>query len=194
MGTSITRAFLSVSSNGILAYRSSGGASGQLSWLDRQGHNLGRAGGLGDYQDVAISPDATRVAHNLPVQGSTRQMSVLDLARGADTRLTFTLQGAASPAWSPDGKRVAFSAFRGVAGSGSGLFFKDAGNSGTEQLVFRSIEPKYVNDWSRDGRFLVYTELSLKSGFDLWALPDPLAAGDHKPIPVATSAFNETQG
>jgi Tol biopolymer transport system component len=49
-----------------------------------------------------------------------------------------------------------------------------------------------VNDWSLDGRYLLYTVRT--TSLDLFALPDPLGTGERKPIPVANSGFNETQG
>jgi Tol biopolymer transport system component len=52
---------------------------------------------------------------------------------------------------------------------------------------------KFVNDWSLDGRYLLYT--ARPKSLDLFALPDPLGTGERKPIPVANSErFNETQG
>ena len=193
LGISITRAFFSVSANGVLAYRTGGGGSSQLSWYDRDGRLTGRAGELHDYLDVALSPDATRIAHNLPENGD-RQIRILDIARNADARLSFGREGAWSPVWSPDGKYVAYSSFRGIGGRSAAVYIKDASNSGNEEAVLRSALPKYVNDWSRDGRFLVYSENSYTNGMELWALPDPLAPGEHKPISIASSPFNETQG
>ena len=43
-----------------------------------------------------------------------------------------------------------------------------------------------VDDWSPDGRFLVYGTFGLDT--DLWLLP---LSGDRKPIPLATTPFNE---
>ncbi len=193
VGINISRAFFSVSANGVLAYRSSGDANSQFNWYDRQGNMLGQAGPSGNYSDVSLSPDGGRVAYELPSMGSSRQVWVLDIARGANTRLTFTPEGAASPVWSPDGKRVAYTSFHGLGGQSSAIYLKDASNNGAEQAVLRSDLPKYLNDWSQDGRFLVYTQVSYRNGLDLWALPNPLAGGEHKPIPIADSAFNETQ-
>jgi hypothetical protein len=59
VGTSITRAVFSVSLNGVLAYRG-GSVSRELTWFDREGHNLGRAGEPSDYLDMALSKDAPR--------------------------------------------------------------------------------------------------------------------------------------
>ena len=187
VGTSITRAFFSVSANGVLAYRSGGSANTQLTWYDREGHVLGHAGDPGEYRDVALSPDATRVAHSLPFQAVSRQIWLLDIARGVNSPLTFQPEGAQSPAWSPDGKYVAFNSYRQA-----GLYVKATGTGASEQPVFRSGAFKFISDWSRDGHFLLYTEVGNQS--DIFALPDPLDGGDRKPIPFANTEFNETGG
>ena len=108
------------------------------------------AGQPGNYADVALSPDASRVAYELPSQGASRQVWVLDIARGANTRLTVTPEGSLSPVWSADGKRMAFSSIRGLSAAGSALYIKDANNSVAEEEVYRSDLLKYPNDWSRD--------------------------------------------
>ena len=49
-------------------------------------------------------------------------------------------------------------------------------------------------DWSRDGRWIVYTETDPTTGPDIWLLPysgDPTAA---KPIPLLRTAAGESQG
>ena len=48
------------------------------------------------------------------------------------------------------------------------------------------------DQWSRDGRFIVYSERDPKTNWDLWVLPvGQGAAGDRKPIPFLQTAFNE---
>ena len=46
-------------------------------------------------------------------------------------------------------------------------------------------------DWSPDGRFLLYVEVSATTGSDLWALP---MDGDREPFPFLTTSFATTSG
>jgi len=48
-----------------------------------------------------------------------------------------------------------------------------------------------VSDWSPDGRYLIYTQTSLKTRMDLWVLP---LEGERKPAPFLDTEFLETQG
>jgi hypothetical protein len=65
--------------------------------------------------------------------------------------------------------------------------------TGPEEEVFSSDSRKTPTQWSRDGRFIVYSETSLKTREDLWVLPfDNGKAG--KPIPFLHSEFNEAYG
>jgi Tol biopolymer transport system component len=60
-------------------------------------------------------------------------------------------------------------------------------------LLFKSPDNKIVDDWSRDGRFLLYEEQSAKGGSDLWVLPME-GAGERKPAPFLTTRSNERMG
>jgi Tol biopolymer transport system component len=194
VNTNLSRASFSVSAHGILAYRSDADVASQLDWLDREGKELGRAGGPGNFADVALSPDGGRVAHTEVTQGAIHQIWVLDLARGANTRLSFAPEGCEAPVWSPDGKRVAFSSYNRM-GAPRAVYIKDASNSGSEEPVLRSNELTFLDDWSRDGRFLVYSAISSQSGrYRLMAIPAAAAGGDLKPIPLVNSNFSEVQG
>jgi dipeptidyl aminopeptidase/acylaminoacyl peptidase len=52
-----------------------------------------------------------------------------------------------------------------------------------------SAASKTAFDWSPDGRFILYRELSNnQTGSDIWALP---VVGDKKPLEVARTVFNE---
>ena len=187
VGTSLTRAFFSVSADGGLAWRGGRDAMTQFTWLDREGHVLGHSGEAGQYIDVALSPDGSRLAYSRPTDGGTRQVWILDLARGTDTRFSFVPGGAWSPAWSPDSRYLAFSGI-----NGTGLFVKDLSNTGDATPLSRQGASTTVNQWSPDGRFLLYDVAG--HGFDLFALLNPIGGGERSQVPVANSEFNETHG
>ena len=46
-----------------------------------------------------------------------------------------------------------------------------------------------VQDWSADGKFVVYVPLRPKTGADLWLLP---AEGERKPFAYLETPFRET--
>jgi eukaryotic-like serine/threonine-protein kinase len=54
--------FFAASDNGVLAFRTGGGGNRQFKWVDNQGKQIGIVGDPGAYFDVALSPDATRLA------------------------------------------------------------------------------------------------------------------------------------
>jgi len=192
----------SVSPGGVLAY-SAGPTTpwhSQLSWFDRQGKKLGDAAPSGTYAfaEFALSPDgmllATAKMDPKVAQGETG-IWLLDLLRGVSARLTFDLSPASAPVWSPDGSRVAFTALR--AGGSYGIYQKATNGAGKEQELVRATgDQKFPNDWSRDGRFLLYAQWNPQThGSDLWILP---LAGDGTPsgtaTPFANAAFGEDQG
>jgi eukaryotic-like serine/threonine-protein kinase len=187
VGSTLSRAFFSVSKTGVLAYRAGGDATLQLTWYDRTGRVLGRAGEPADYQDVAISPDGGRLAFSRPTQGAGRQIWTLDLARGIQTRVTFVSGGARSPTWSPDGRYLAFS-----SAVSNDLYIKDVTTGGSAEPVLRTDGINFVSQWTPDGRFILYS-VSL-GAFDVMAFPSPLGGGDRKPVPVANSEFTEMDG
>jgi len=57
--------------------------------------------------------------------------------------------------------------------------------------LLESAQAKFTEDWSRDGRFVLYVEAGVKTGWDLWALP---MVGDRKPMAVMNSPFEERSG
>src|SRR5205814_10339644 len=88
---------------------------------------------------------------------------------------------------------VAFAASR----AGGNRIYQTASNSdGKERtLVGATGDPKLPDDWSRDGRFLLYTQRHLRTHADLWVLP---LASDGTPsgaaTPFANTEFSEEQG
>src|SRR6185295_1537575 len=119
------------------AYRSVGTALSRLTWYDRAGTILGRAGEQGAYWDVALSPDGTRVATTVDEGRAAGQgVSVLDLARGVMDRFTFDLVPVGAPVWSPDGRRIAVAA--SSPGGGNTVYQKALSTGSQEQVLLAS--------------------------------------------------------
>jgi Tol biopolymer transport system component len=157
----------------------------QLAWFDRGGKELGRIGGPGGYHSPKLSPDGRRVAvYRTSGIGSPGDIWVFDLARNTQTRLTFDAADDSVPLWSPDGNSIAFTSTRN---SSFGLYQKNSNGIGDEELLLKVESSLVPEDWSLDGRFLVYM-LTDRGGRDVGFLP---LAGDRKPVPVLNTAFLE---
>jgi Tol biopolymer transport system component len=183
---------LTVSDNGVLAYRS-GGVGGlptsELVWFDRAGNRIGSAAGPGLYMRPTLSPDGKRVAvQRRDSQTGTDDIWLVDLARSTVSRLTFGSSNQAFPVWSPDGDRIVFASDRDGTSS---LYQQISTGAGREELVLGSENAKYSVDWSPDGRFIAFEDQDPKTGTDLWVLP---LFGDRKPVPFLRTEFNEGQG
>jgi Tol biopolymer transport system component len=111
---------------------------------------------------------------------------MLDLARGSNTRLTFE-GGGGNPVWSPDGRQIVYSP---NGGNSPDLYLKPASGAGQGEKLFHSEEVKTSQNWSPDGRYLLYLQRSKAGKTDIWVLP---IMGDHKPFPYLESAFNKAQ-
>ena len=75
------------------------------------------------------------------------------------------------------------------------IFRKDSGGSSEEQRVIEGSNQRYADDWSRDGRFLIYHELAPGTLRDLWILPftpQGKIPGGAKPSLYLRTKFNET--
>jgi len=128
---------------GSLAVINASGTVSELWWRDRAGNQISRVGEPNRYREIALSPDAHRVAVAIedPVIGQD-DLWVRDLERGTSTRLTFDRSQETGPVWSSDGSRIYYSSDRqggnyliyGISASGVGpedtLSFGNSGNEG----------------------------------------------------------------
>jgi serine/threonine protein kinase len=180
---------MAVSTTGALAFRRESERLGQLTWYDRTGKVLGTVGPPGDYNDPALSSDVARL---LVLRTDPRSRSAdvwsFDLAREAFTRLSFDSSALGFPIWSPDGKEIVYPALR----SGSeDLLRKAASGSGRDEPMLKSDAFMFPTDWSKDGRFILYTSLDPKTHLDLWLLP---MMGPGKPVPYIVADGLQSHG
>ena len=184
----------------MLVYRSSGGLNTQLAWFDRSGKELGRIGEPGSYLSPKLSPDGKRVAvYRTTGVGTPGDIWVFDLARNTETRLTFDPADDLGPLWSPDGNHIAFASTRNHS---FGLYQKNSNGTGDDELLLKVDTTIVPEDWSLDGRFLVYM-ITTGGGRDVWFLPlagdassgAPRGSGQtgqaRKPVPFLTTPFFE---
>jgi eukaryotic-like serine/threonine-protein kinase len=179
--------YFSASDNGILVYDpTSASENQQLTWVDRAGKLLEPVGAPGIFQSPKLSPEGKRVAvARRDLQTGTNDIYVMDLARGASSRLTSDPANDYFPIWSPDGNRIVFGSNRGGKYQ---LYQKLASGVGPEELLLASDVLIGPHSWSADGRFILYTRTDPKTGPDVWVLP---LEGDRQPFLFLQTQFIE---
>ena len=182
------RGAFSVSETGVLAFRSGSGQIDQPLWFDRGGKQIGSLGEAGIYFNLWLSPDERRAAvDRSDPQTGANDIWLFDLSRGIPSRFTTDPGSDSNPLWSPDGSRIVFTSSReGVLN----LYQKVASGVANEEVLLKSGEEKVPDDWSADGRFIVFETLNPKTKWDLWVLP---MYGDRQPSPFLQTEFNERQ-
>jgi Tol biopolymer transport system component len=180
------RAF-SASTTGVLTFRSADDASGsRLIWFDREGKSLGEVGPSASYSDVVLAADGkTLFVGQRETQTDTTHLWIVDLQRQAWSRLNPDAARDLAPAVSPDGRIVFASGFSGD------LYVRPASGAGEPELLLKSSLVRHPNDWSADGRFIIYDEQHASRLHDLWIVP---LAGDRKPIPFVATPAHEYFG
>ncbi len=179
----------SVSQNGILAYSSGIPFNVQLTWFDRSGKVGGTVGAPGNTEFATVSPDGNSVAMDrVDPQTGIRDIWLDDLKRGTESRFTFHSKSNAYPIWSPDGSHIAFSSTPGVV---KDIYQKATSGATQDEVLEKSTQSKFTTDWSRDGRYIIYTVADPKTDFDIWVLP---LFADRKPFPYLQTQFTEGAG
>ncbi len=134
-----------------------------LVWRNRNGELLERIGqpqpGM---RTPALSPGGQRVAVRSTESGNG-DIWVHDLIRSTKTRLTFDEGTERSPVWSSSGTEIAYSRDENA---GYDLTRKTADGTGEAVVLVETDGFTLVNDWSTDGRYLVYTDLTPEGRFD----------------------------
>ena len=187
-------AAFSVSSNGVLAYQQGTAAGTQsLRWFDRTGKPLGNLGPPANrYVDLTLSPDGKRVAVSKADSPGAVDIWLIDVARGVPTRLTFDSRDNRFFAWSPDGSRLAYVSGFGLAHTE--MYVKNTDGTGNPELIYKGSSDLAAMSWSSDGKFLLFSGFTEKTGQDLFTLQMDRKAAERKPIPYLQTPFWEFTG
>jgi Tol biopolymer transport system component len=129
------------------------------------------AGEAGFHESLSLSPDGRRLVTASSGTGAPNQpidLWVYDLARRVKTRLTFNR--ANTPVWSSDGTRIAYTLPRGT------LLLphqRTADGTGSEMPLFAYERNAWINDWSKDGRWVIFSspKPGTEANNDLWSVP-----------------------
>ena len=165
-------------SKDILLY-SSGAPGKQLMWVDRAGKELGIVGEAnGLYGTFDLTRDGSRLVVSRSLSTESQNLWVMDLIRNTPERLTRESAAHVDPRWSPDGTQVVFGSARDASRSP----FRVSLKSPDPVQVFKFTGKSYaLDDWSPDGRFLLYHDAGTN---ELWAVP---LEGDQKPVLASRS-------
>ena len=184
---------ISTSVAGPIAYRASldratQQSTRQLVWFDRSGKQVGTAGEPGALaSNPSLSPDGRSLLLQRTVQENI-DLWLIDLQRNVSRRLTDNPGIDSMPVWSPDNNRLIFNS---TSTGGGELAIATLDKSRAQERVDLPFSDgsKVTSDWSTDGRFILYTHFNQSPATtDVWALP---MEGDRKPLPVATTTYNE---
>jgi eukaryotic-like serine/threonine-protein kinase len=144
-----------IAHDGSLAYLPAGSgdsAPQRLIWVDREGRQTPLGLPSRRYQRVGLSPDGTRIALAVNEDNNT-DIWIADLRRETMTRLTFEQAIDTMPAWSPDGRSVAFRSEQ----QGPGIFRRDAQAAGPVERLTETSGPTHSPySWTPDGKTLLF--------------------------------------
>jgi eukaryotic-like serine/threonine-protein kinase len=181
-------AFLAWSRAGTLVYLQGSAAGAELEPV-----RVGRDGAVsvidtawrGGFNSFALSPDGRRLAVGVGLASGTLGIWIKQLDRGPFSRLTFGGQDR-RPAWSPDGRDVAF--IRDSL-NGSSVYARLADGSAPERPLARLDRQVQEVSWSPDGRWLLLrTDNGGPGAGDILGVR---TTGDSAPVPLVTTPFTE---
>ncbi len=181
----INFANFSTANNGVLSYVGGPSATvARLVWFDATGKKLAETGAPGEYFDPRISHDGKVVSYIAADNQGNLDLWTIDLERGVPTRFTFTNGNEYLGAWSPDDRLIAYTS---VDRSPGDIYVARSDHSGEPELLAADPRRKIVNDWSRDGRYLLFHTFSpgTRADIDAWSF------GERKIIPILHSPFSE---
>jgi serine/threonine protein kinase/Tol biopolymer transport system component len=175
-----------LANDGTLVYESSAPLRllRSLVWTDRDGALRVAPGPQRPYFHPVLLPDERTAI--VEVEDTVHNIWRADLTTGALTRLTH--EGANHRAViSADGRWMIFSSDRTTPRS---LFRQPTDSSGSAERLTTATSMQNATSWSRDGKWLAFTQIDQKTKHDIWMMP---LDGQRTPQPfLQTPALEES--
>ena len=123
------------------------------------------------------NPEATQLAFSSIDRSGFNDLYTFDLTKGELAKITNDIYDERDPAWSPDGKFLAFSSDR-TSGGEEGIFnlFTYSFEDGSIRYVTQGEHMDFSPRWSPDGDFILFTSARIDSvsgkygAQDIWAV------------------------
>jgi Tol biopolymer transport system component len=186
VGQSAYGQLLATAADDVLIYSPPVSSLRQLAWVSRTGEPAGTLGSPGDTWSIRIAPEGRRVAATV-LEPLLRTLDVVlyDGTSLMPGRVSLSIDTDESPAWSPDGLRLAW------VSAGRALTVRGAGAQLPAETVRRFDEPVRVTDWTPDGGAVVVSRTMAATREDLWLVP---VRGEGEPRAVIETPFADVQG
>ncbi|MCH7717336.1 MAG: protein kinase [Gemmatimonadetes bacterium] len=179
-------ASFAVSDGGTAAFvRGSNWKNHLLWWVDREGRRL-QLGAPVSASFVSLSPDGGRAAMVI-MQPNNADIFLLDAATGERERFTFDAVWDETPVWSPDGRRIAYSAE--WPGKTMRVYVKAVDPAAESVLLYTATQHLHLSSWSSDGIWLAFDELDPETADDIYVLQ---VDSVENVIPIAVTDADES--
>jgi Tol biopolymer transport system component len=175
----LPQTLVGASNNGILAVGHYPSWDRRLVWVDRTGKELGALGSDLRNNSVVLSPDGKTAMTSFEFKG----ISLYDATTGAATEFASPNMRGTGPIFSGDGSMIAYQ-------SGNGIYARSMAG-GAETLLIRNDLLKVPSSWSRDMRYMMYTQLEADGTYGIWYLEDPLGA--KKAVRISAPGVRESE-
>ncbi|MGA7837682.1 MAG: protein kinase [Ignavibacteriaceae bacterium] len=151
-------ASFSVSEAGNLIYQTISGNSIKLSLVNENGYKKDDVF-TKDIRNAALfSPDGSKILYD-GFDSDYKNLDIwsYDIKREITTRYTFTSDIVQWPVWSNDGKDIAYVSNRGKNWN---IYIKRTDGTGSDSLVYQSVQFAGPADWSGNGRYIAFVEIN----------------------------------
>jgi Tol biopolymer transport system component len=177
--------YFSVSQN-VLVYRQAALENRELIWLDSAGRELEHWGDPAPFSGgtFTLGGHVAMLFRDNP-DGHGNSLWLTDTERKTVTRLTPDSELDERGLVSADGNHALINSSSGYH---SAMVQRSLTSSGTEEKLLDMNGSVYVENESKDGRYVFFTLQDSKTGFDIYVMD---LAGDRKLVPVLNSAFAE---